>query len=77
MWVFFPKLSKNIIFVACSAHKNATALVNIRGDRGHAALRIEYKTASEQYLVVLGVLVKIHNFNLKKKKPNIVLLITL
>ena len=34
-----------------SACKKATAMVFISGDRGYHAIRFEYKTASEQYLV--------------------------
>ena len=34
-----------------SAHKKATAMVFIWGDRGYHAVRFEYKTASERYLV--------------------------
>ena len=33
------------------ACKKATAMVFIRGDRGYPAVRFEYKTASERYLV--------------------------
>ena len=34
-----------------SAHKKATTMVFIWGDRGYPAVRFEYKTASEWYLV--------------------------
>ena len=34
--------------VAC---KKATSMVFIRGDRGYPAVRFEYKTASERYMV--------------------------
>ena len=34
-----------------SAHKKATAMVFIWGDRRHPAICFEYKMASEQYLV--------------------------
>ena len=34
-----------------TARKKATAMVFILGDRGYTAVRFEYKTASERYLV--------------------------
>ena len=52
-WVFFLfyKMQLHCCFYI-SARKKATAMVFIWGDRGYPAVRFEYKTASERYLVV-------------------------
>ena len=51
-WVFF-QICQNTVFllVYYSACKKATAMAFILGDRGYPAVRFEYKTASERYLV--------------------------
>ena len=47
------QLSPNllVIFWNLAHKKKATAIVFIGGDRGYPAVRFEYKTASERYLV--------------------------
>ena len=51
-WVFFQNF-QNIAFLLLyySACKKATAKVFISSDRGYPAVRFEYKTVSERYLV--------------------------
>ena len=50
--VFFPNLlNSTFLSLYYSAHEKATAVVFIWGDRGYPAVRFEYKTASERYLV--------------------------
>ena len=51
-WVFFANLwNSKFCLVYYSARKKATAMVFIWGDRGDHAVRFEYETASERYLV--------------------------
>ena len=51
-WVFFQNCqNKAFSFLYYSAHKKATAMVFIWGDRGYPAVRFECKTASERYSV--------------------------
>ena len=51
-WVFFQYFQNTAFWwLYYSACKKATAMFFIWGDRGYPAVRFEYKTASEQYLV--------------------------
>ena len=51
-WVFFQNFQNTaFLLLYYSASKKATAMVFIWGDRGYPAVRFEYKTASERYLV--------------------------
>ena len=51
-WVLFQNcLNTAFLLLYYSACKKATAMVFIWGDIGYPAVRFEYKTASEQYLV--------------------------
>ena len=52
-WVFFSSNLWNWTFLLLyySARKKATSTVFIWGDKGYPAVRFEFKTASEQYLV--------------------------
>ena len=65
-----------------SAHKKATAMVFIWGDRGYHAVRFEYKTASERYLVAeiyakhFWVFLKKLKVSFFSKTPKTVLLIS-
>ena len=51
-WVFFQNFQNTaFLLLYYSARKKATTMVFIGGDRGYPAVRFEYKTASERYLV--------------------------
>ena len=51
-WVFFQNVQNTaFLLLYYSACKKATAMVFIWGDRRYPAIRFEYKTASELYLV--------------------------
>ena len=51
-WVFFQNFQNTaFLLLYYSASKKATAMVFIWGDRGYPAVRFEYKTASERYLI--------------------------
>ena len=51
-WVFFQNFQNTaFLFLYYSAHKKATAMVYICGDRGYPAVRFDYKMFSDRYLV--------------------------
>ena len=51
-WVFFANLwNSTFCLLQYSACKKATAMIFIWGDRWYPAVRFEYKTVSERYLV--------------------------
>ena len=59
-----------------SGCKKATSMVFIWGDKGYPAIRFEYKTASEQYLIAFGCFRKNSEHQFVQKTPKTVLLIT-
>ena len=63
-WVFFQILQNTVfLLLYYSVGKKATAMVFICGGRGYPAIRFEFKTTSERYLVYFNCL----NLNIRIK----------